>query len=186
MGHGGDVIQELTTDHDEVESMFQEIESLPSGERRRKELADEVTIELVRHSIAEEEYLYPAVRERVPDGARVADKEIEDHAAVERIMKDLEGCEATDQHFDRLMGALIAEVREHVRDEEDNLFPALRRVCSQDELMDLGDKTRRAKMMAPTRPHPSAPDKPPLNKLLAPGAGLVDRARDALSGRGKG
>jgi hypothetical protein len=36
---------------------------------------------------------------------------------------------------------------------------------------------------APTRPHPSAPDHPPFNKLLAPGAGLVDRVRDTLSGR---
>jgi hypothetical protein len=44
---------------------------------------------------------------------------------------------------------------------------------------------RRAKKMAPTRPHPSAPDTPPANKLLAPGTGLVDRLRDALSGRGK-
>ncbi|MBB1246923.1 hemerythrin domain-containing protein, partial [Streptomyces durbertensis] len=36
-----------------------------------------------------------------------------------------------------------------------------------------------------TRPHPGMPDKPPANRLLAPGAGLVDRARDALSGRNK-
>jgi hemerythrin superfamily protein len=186
MAHGGDIIRELTTDHDEVDGIFREIESLPSGEQRRKELADQATIELVRHSIAEEEYLYPTVRRRVPEGDRIADKEIQDHAAVERIMKELEGCEATDERFDRLIGSLIADVREHVRDEEGNLFPAMRESCSQDELTKLGDKTRRAKMMAPTRPHPAAPDKPPLNKLLAPGAGLVDRARDAISGRGKG
>lgn len=42
-----------------------------------------------------------------------------------------------------------------------------------------------AKKMAPTRPHPSAPDTPPGNKLLGPGVGLVDRARDLLTGRGK-
>ncbi|MQA02628.1 MAG: hypothetical protein GEV07_07875 [Streptosporangiales bacterium] len=34
---------------------------------------------------------------------------------------------------------------------------------------------------APTRPHPSAPDSPPANKLLAPPTGLVDRVRDALT-----
>ncbi|MFC7818964.1 hemerythrin domain-containing protein, partial [Streptomyces sp. NPDC057367] len=54
-----------------------------------------------------------------------------------------------------------------------------------DELMKLGDKVRQAKKTAPTRPHPSAPDTPPANKLLAPGAGMVDRVRDALTGRGK-
>ncbi|MDT0346456.1 hemerythrin domain-containing protein [Streptomyces litchfieldiae] len=185
MEHGGDIIRELTTDHREVEDLFREIEGLPMGQHRRKELADQVTIELVRHSIAEEEHLYPAVREHVPDGGEIADKEIADHASAERIMKDLEGCEATDPEFDRLMGQLMMEIREHIRDEEDNLFPMLRMSCSQERLENLGDKVRRAKMMAPTRPHPAAPDKPPLNKLLAPGAGLVDRARDAISGRGK-
>ncbi|MCV2457821.1 hemerythrin domain-containing protein, partial [Streptomyces sp. ICN988] len=43
---------------------------------------------------------------------------------------------------------------------------------------------RQAKKTAPTRPHPSAPNTPPANKLLAPGAGMVDRARDLLTGRG--
>ena len=37
--------------------------------------------------------------------------------------------------------------------------------------------------MAPARPHPSAPDKPPANKIPGPGVGLVDRMRDALTGR---
>jgi hypothetical protein len=49
----------------------------------------------------------------------------------------------------------------------------------------LGEQIQAAKDRAPTRPHPSAPDRPPLNKLLAPGAGLVDRIRDHLSGRGQ-
>ena len=68
---------------------------------------------------------------------------------------------------------------------EQNLFPMLRASCSPEALDRLGDKVRQAKKTAPTRPHPSAPDKPPANKLLAPGAGMVDRVRDALSGRGK-
>lgn len=56
--------------------------------------------------------------------------------------------------------------------------------CSPEALDELGEKTRRAKKTAPTRPHPSAPDTPPGNKLLGPGVGLVDRARDLISGRG--
>jgi hypothetical protein len=84
-----------------------------------------------------------------------------------------------------LVDRVIAEVSAHVSDEEENLFPALGDVCSPEQLHDLGDKVRRAKKTAPTRPHPSAPDTPPANKLLAPGAGLVDRARDFVTGRGK-
>ncbi|MDQ0994373.1 hemerythrin domain-containing protein [Streptomyces sp. V3I7] len=185
MGHGGNVIDELETDHREVEELFGKIEASPPGHKDRKLYTDQVTMELVRHSVAEEAYLYPAVREHVPDGNAIADREIQDHSTAERLMKDLEGLDADDADFDRLVGSLIAEVREHIAEEEGFLFPKLREVCSPEALDELGDKVRRAKKVAPTRPHPSAPDEPPANKLLAPGAGLVDRLRDALSGRGK-
>ncbi|MFJ9822466.1 hemerythrin domain-containing protein [Streptomyces sp. NPDC101151] len=185
MGHGGNVIDELVTDHREVEEIFGKIEVLPSGDKNRKVYADQATMELVRHSVAEEAYLYPAVRQYVAGGDALADKEIEDHAKAERIMKDLEGCEADDPQFDRLMSTLMSEIRMHIADEEENLFPRLRAACSADALDGLGDKVRQAKKMAPTRPHPSAPSEPPANKLLAPGVGLVDRLRDAMTGRGK-
>ncbi|WP_327596088.1 hemerythrin domain-containing protein [Streptomyces chartreusis] len=184
MGHGGDVIAELTADHREVEELFGKIAALPSGNEQRRKYADQAVTELVRHSIAEEVYLYPAVRELLPDGDTVADKELEDHAEAERTMKALEGVEASDAEFDRLIGELMTEIRSHVRDEEENLFPRLRSAASEDELMKLGDKVRQAKKLAPTRPHPSAPDTPPANKLLAPGVGMVDRIRKVLTGPG--
>ncbi|MFI9822593.1 hemerythrin domain-containing protein [Streptomyces sp. NPDC052013] len=185
MGHGGNVIDELVTDHREVEELFTKIEELPPGHKDRKTYADQATIELVRHSVAEEAYLYPAVREHVAGGDALADKELEDHAQAEQIMKDLEGCDAGDAEFDRLVGMLMSEIRSHIADEEGNLFPRLRASCPPEQLDQLGDKVRQAKKTAPTRPHPAAPDKPPANKLLAPGVGMVDRLRDALSGRGK-
>jgi hemerythrin superfamily protein len=185
MGHGGNVIDELMTDHREVEELFGRIAALPSGDEDRKLYADQATIELVRHSVAEESYLYPAVREHIAGGDALADKELEDHSRAEQLMKDLEGCDADHPDFDRLIGTLMDEIRSHVADEEENLFPRLRAACPPDALDDLGDKVRMAKKTAPTRPHPSAPDKPPANKLLAPGVGMVDRMRDAVSGRGK-
>ncbi|GAA2404029.1 hemerythrin domain-containing protein [Streptomyces glaucosporus] len=186
MGHGGDIIHELTTDHREVEELFGRIEALPAGDERRKEYADEAVRELVRHAVAEEQYLYPAVRDFLPDGDEVADKELDDHATAERIMKDMEGLGADDPEFDRLVGQLMVEIRTHVQDEEDNLFPRLRRAATAEQLNELGEKARTAKKTAPTRPHPAAPDTPPANKIMDRGAGMVDRLRDALTGRGKG
>ncbi|MCK7622823.1 hemerythrin domain-containing protein [Streptomyces sp. RS10V-4] len=183
MGHGGNVIAELTKDHREVDALFTRIEAQPAGHKRRRELADELTAELVRHSVAEEQYLYPAVRKHVADADSLADQEIEDHAQVERLLKDLEGREADDAGFDALVAQVKAAVTEHVRDEEERLFPMLAASCSPQTLAELGDKVRTAKKTAPTRPHPAAPDTPPANKILAPGAGLVDRLRDHLTGR---
>lgn len=185
MGHGGDAIAELMTDHREVEEMFARIKAIPGGGQELRDVVDEVTIELVRHSIAEEEYLYPAVRKHIEGGGEIVDREIADHGRVEELLKDLEKTDTDDPRTGPLLQRLMQEVTAHVQDEEENLFPMLRRGCTADALNDLGDKIRRAKSMAPTRPHPSLPSTPPANKLLAPGAGLVDRARDLITGRGK-
>jgi hemerythrin superfamily protein len=184
-GHGGDVVQELTTDHREVEEMFAQIQALPSGSPKRRELVDDVIRELVRHAVAEEAYLYPAARKALPDGDALADHELEEHAEAERTMKELEKLEVTDARFDVLVDTLIRDVRHHITEEEGELFPRLASKSTQEELDKLGDQIRAAKTVAPTRPHPMAPDKPPFNKLLAPGTGLVDRVRDFVSGRNR-
>ncbi|MFJ9818566.1 hemerythrin domain-containing protein [Streptomyces sp. NPDC101151] len=185
MGHGGDAIEELMADHREVEELFSRIEELPTGDSDLRGLVDEVTIELVRHSVAEEQYLYPAVREYIEGGAALADKEIAEHAEAEKLMKELEHLRVDDAQFHPTLQMLMDDVNAHLHDEENQLFPRLRQSCTAEALDDLGDKIRRAKAMAPTRPHPSAPDTPPANKLLAPGAGLVDRVRDFVTGRGR-
>ncbi len=184
-GHGGDVVKELTTDHREVEELFAQIEALPSGDPQRKELVSDVTRELIRHAIAEEAYVYPEVRKVLPDGDTIADHELSEHSEAERTMKDLEKLDADDPQFDPLVSNLIGTIRHHIQDEETDLFPRLAGAVTQERLEKLGDQVRTAKSVAPTRPHPMAPDHPPFNKLLAPGAGLVDRARDFFSGRNK-
>ncbi|MFB8272904.1 hemerythrin domain-containing protein [Streptomyces sp. NPDC055955] len=185
MGHGGDVIAELTTDHREIKDLFKQFSNILPGSEDRKRLANALTIELVRHSVAEEEYLYPAVRKHLQDGDALADKELAEHARVERLLAALQQREPADLDFDRLVVKLYTEVTAHVYDEESHLFPRLRNGVHSYVLEELGNKVRRAKKSAPTRPHPGAPSTPPANKLLAPGLGMVDRVRDYLSGRGQ-
>jgi hemerythrin superfamily protein len=177
------LIDVIVSDHREVEKVFTELEDRTGSSEHRRQLADHVIAELVRHSVAEEMYMYPAARKALPDGDEIADHEIAEHAEAEEAMKELEGVEATDPMFNHLVDKLIRDVRHHIEEEESRLLPRLATSCSPDELRELGAKVLRAKKMAPTRPHPMAPDKPPLNMLLAPGAGLIDRMRDALSGR---
>jgi hemerythrin-like domain-containing protein len=182
-----DVIEILTHDHREVEQMFAELESLRGsvgeGERsRRKDLVDQVTIELVRHSVAEEAEVYPAVTEKVSNAE--AERAKHEHAEAEETMKRLEGLQPDDPSFDQELATLMREIREHVAEEEGQMFPHLRQVFSQQELLELGAKVEAVKRIAPTRPHPAAPDEPPGDKLLGPVTGLLDRMRDAVSRRG--
>jgi hemerythrin superfamily protein len=180
---GQDLVSVIVTDHREVEAVFAELEGGQGTPEHRRQLVDHVIAELVRHSVAEEEYMYPAAREALPDGDEMANHELEEHAEAEKLMKELDGLDATDPKFDQLLGKLMQDIRHHVEEEENDLLPRLQEACSAEQLLDLGEKVQQAKKMAPTHPHPSAPDKPPANKILGPGAALVDRMRDALTGR---
>jgi hemerythrin superfamily protein len=177
-----DLVDDIITDHREVEEVFAEIEKSDDPAERR-ELVEHVIAELVRHSVAEEHYLYPTARRALPDGDKLADHELEEHAKAEEVMKELERTDAEDPKYDALVTKLIEDIRHHVEDEEGDLLPKLRETCGAVELRQLGEKFENSKKIAPTRPHPAAPDRPPANKILAPGVGLIDRLRDTLSER---
>ena len=180
-----DLIDVVTTDHRDFELIMAELQLGEGTPQHRRDLADHLTAELVGHLVAEELYMYPAARKALPDGDALADHELAEHAEVERMLKDLEGVDATDPHFDDLVGRVIAEVRHHAQGEEQRVLRRLQNACSADELQELGRTLLRAKTSAPTRPHPSAPHKPPANLLLNPGVSMIDRIRDALSGRNR-
>jgi hypothetical protein len=178
-----DLIEVLVNDHRRVETLFAELESGSGDPEHRRAVADVVVAELVRHTVAEELYLHPAVRELLPDGGRLAEHELRASALAEQTLHDLDGVPTTDPAFEPALATLIAAVRVHVAEQERDLFPRLRLACPPDRLDDLGTRAEAAKRIAPTRPHPNAPHKAPFNKLVAPGTGLVDRVRDAMTNR---
>lgn len=179
---GKTIIDVVVEDHQEVEQLFRRAESTSDPEERQ-DLANQIIADIVRHAVAEEQHLYPAMREHLGNGNEMADHEIEEHTEIEERLKALESMDPREEGFDQQLSGLINDVRHHVQDEEQDSLPQLERACDHDTLVQLGEKMERAKLTAPTRAHPSAPNTPPLNKILAPGAGLVDRVRDALIGR---
>ena len=179
-----DVIELLEHDHREVEQMFTEFEQATSKEQKET-LRDRIIIELVRHSEAEEQAVYPLIRKNIDNGDQIIEHEIDEHSKAERIMKELDKMSADDPQFGVLMQQLMTAIKEHVAEEENDVFPQFRTKVDKDELNKLGDTVERLKKIVPTHPHPMAPDHPPFNALLGPGAGLVDRLRDMLSGRAK-
>lgn len=176
----------LTHQHREVNVLFTQLEKMEgSTSDDARSLAEQVVIALVKHSVAEEIYLYPAVREHVPGGDAIADHAVGEHDEAEQTMVRLEALKPADADFWPTMRELITEVRHHVEDEENDLLPKLRRACSEQQLQELGKKVQQAEEIAPTRPHPSSPSEGSALGILTPGAGMIDRLRDALSGRGR-
>ena len=177
-----DVVDVLTTDHHEVLDLLQQIKVSTATEERR-DMADTVISELVRHSVAEEMYVYPAMRKHLPDGEEAVEHDISEHKEIEKTLKKLESVSADDAEFTQLLGQLEDILRDHVQDEETDQFPGLRARIPREELVEMAQKVEAAKKVAPTRAHPLAPNSQVFHKLVGPGVGLVDRLRDKLTGR---
>jgi hemerythrin superfamily protein len=179
---GGDVIDILTSDHRDVTALLGEVRIITDPMMRR-DLIDTAISELVRHAVAEEMYVYPAMRKHLEDGEKAVEHDIEEHKQIERTLKELEAADVNSAEFEEALGRLEALLADHVQDEETEQFPELRRRIPQEELTELAGKVETAKKLAPTRPHPAAPNSELFHKLVGPGVGLVDRLRDKLTGR---
>ncbi len=178
----GDVIDILISDHRDVTALIGEIWTIKDPMIRR-DLTDTAISELVRHAVAEEMYVYPAMRKHLPNGEQAVEHDIEEHKELEQSMKQLEGVDVSTAEFETALRRLESVLADHVRDEESEQFPELRRRVPQEELTELAGKVETAKKLAPTRPHPSAPNSEVFHKLVGPGVGMVDRLRDKLTGR---
>lgn len=185
MNRSDDLISVLAEDHHELRQLLTELENLCGGERLRRTLTDQLIVEVVRHAVAEECYLYPLARERLPDGDRVVDTALAEHRRLERLLRRLEAPEVPDDRFALLMSWLITDARQHMDEEDERIFPLLADHFSEEELVELGKKAQQSKSCAPSRASQKAEGRPPVQVLLASGAGLAERVRDYLCGRDK-
>jgi hemerythrin-like domain-containing protein len=180
-GLDGDLIDLLIQDHRAVESLFLRLAGGGGTPQQRRQVTDAIVAEVSRHTVLEERFLYPLCRRLLGD--RTADRGIDDHTRAERALVQLSKLDVTDPSFDDAARMLTVDLRRHMRQEEAELFPTLRDRCTNGVLDELGVRYREAKEMAPTRPHPLAPDTPPWNHVSAPVLSFVDHLRDEISGR---
>jgi hemerythrin superfamily protein len=177
-----DAIAVLERDHRDIEELFRLFERSGSA-ARKKDLSERIVRELSIHASIEEQLVYPRARRLIDGGAKEPQVllALEEHHVAKVGLAEIQALPATDARFDAKVRVLIANVRHHVEEEERDLFPALERAYTAEELHELGAVLERAKRIAPTRPHPSAPDEPPGAMFAGLAAGAYDRSRDAIA-----
>ena len=185
-GGAVDATRLLEQDHREVEQLFDEFERAKGDTEKKGEIAGKIIQELSIHAAIEEEVFYPAVKAAVPDGEGLVDHSLEEHQEVKELLADLDSMDTSDPGFHQKMEKVISDVKEHVQEEEGEMFPKFRGAISANELMEIGEKLEKAKKGAATRPHPLAPNEPPGNKIASKLAAVSDKARDKLEGRESG
>lgn len=120
----------LTADHDEVSDMFRDYKKLmdydaPAAER--EDLAARICNALGMHAALEDQVFYPAARELLAEDAEECLDHAEvEHAAVERLIAEIEAARADDPLYDARVHVLGEYVHHHVEEEENDLFAELR------------------------------------------------------------
>ncbi|WP_173135676.1 hemerythrin domain-containing protein [Kibdelosporangium persicum] len=165
-----DLADVLTQDHQTLESVCYELETSVTTPEHRRQLADHLITEVVRHTVVEHRYLYQAIG---ADGDGTL-------AEAERTMSELENRSPADPDFELLVNKLITGVRRHIGEVESRVLPALGTSLTERERTELGEKVLAANEIAPRAPHPAAPDAPAAGLLLDPGARLIEEVKKAL------
>ena len=173
------LIDALLEDHRAVERLFGDV-STATGVRR-EEMFAALRENLVRHEVAEEEIVRPLTKSSFEGGPQVAQERSAEESEAEKLLKQMEKEEVGSAEWVRLFGALRSGVLEHAEKEETLEFPRLRSNVEASELESKGKLFESAKKLAPTHPHPGAPNTAAANVALGPVAALIDRARDALA-----
>ncbi len=122
-----DAIALLTQDHRNVEKLFKEFERTEDDESKA-ELVANICAELTAHTAVEEELFYPAAREALgDDGQDLLDEAEVEHASAKELIAQLQDAAPGEGLYDAKVTVLAEYIRHHVKEEEGELFPKVKR-----------------------------------------------------------
>lgn len=129
----GDAITILTDDHQRVKALFKKFEKLQDGgsAAEKSALVREVCTELKVHTRIEEEIFYPAVRAALDEDDLLDEAEVE-HASAKDLIEQLEAMTPKDHLYDAKVTVLGEYVDHHVKEEEKEMFPKVKKAKSLD------------------------------------------------------
>jgi hemerythrin superfamily protein len=151
-----DIVEIIKEQHQQVEKLLTQAEEDGSDTAA---LLQEVARLLLPHSEAEEDFVYPTIRDRAEGtGAEVRDG-VEEHHQIEEMLKNLLNGSPDDPGYDGTLAAIIGELRHHVQEEEEDLLPVLADNLTDDEREEMGQRFVEATTGAlPESPAPETGD----------------------------
>ncbi len=124
-----EAIAQLTADHARVKKMFKQYDRLAKGDAgnsEKRQLAAMICAELTAHATAEEEIFYPAARKAIDEPDLIDEADVE-HASAKDLIAQIEGSSPSDDHYDAKVKVLGEYIDHHVQEEQNEMFPKVRR-----------------------------------------------------------
>ncbi len=156
-GSHPDAIELLTADHREVKALFKAYDKLVKDDADAGEkqiVAAQICVMLTAHATAEEELFYPAAREVLGENEDLVDEADVEHASAKALIAQIESGSPDDPLYDARVKVLGEYIDHHVKEEEGEMFPKVRK--SDLDLDALGEAiaARKAELMGQTdEPH---------------------------------
>ena len=128
-GSETNAVRLLTTDHREVKGLFQQYQELvdhDADDEEKQPLAEHICALLTVHAQIEEEVFYPAAKEAIKEPDLVAEAAVE-HASAKDLIAQIEDSDPSEELYDAKVKVLGEYIEHHVKEEEGQLFPQVRR-----------------------------------------------------------
>ena len=146
-----DAIALLIDDHDAVKELFAEFKrfqeaKVQGADDMKQALMDAVCDALKVHTQLEEEIFYPAARKALPDEADLFNEAQVEHNAAKELIAQVEAGSARDDMTCAQFTVLSEQIDHHVREEQDEMFPKLRKTSMDMEAIGRKLEKRRAEL----------------------------------------
>lgn len=175
-----DIVGFLKSQHQQVKGLFERVLSAKGKEREK--LFVELRRTLAVHETAEEEIVHPVARRTLADGEAVVRARLHEENAAKKVLTVLETLDVDSAEFDQKLRALRVDVVAHAEKEEKEEFEKLGQELDAAQRQRMRKAAELAEAVAPTRPHAGV-ESHAANLIAGPFASMIDRARDALSGK---
>src|ERR1700704_2419474 len=124
-----DAITLLMSDHDEVEELFNQFQKAKKNGGDRADIVEQICKALTVHAEIEEEIFYPAARDALAeeDGEDLLDEAEVEHASIKSLVEQLQDSDPDDDLYDAKVKVLCEYVTHHVKEEEGEMFPKVKK-----------------------------------------------------------
>ncbi|MBY0371169.1 hemerythrin domain-containing protein [bacterium] len=138
----------IKTDHRQVAELFKEIEgSSDRARKKRTRLLVQLEEALTAHTEAEEVAVYPSLKQ-ISATADIGYEAEEEHGVVRYLFSQIHEADVDSEEWMARVTVLREVVEHHVKEEEDELFPKMRKVFSKEELAQMLEHFEQVKEQA--------------------------------------
>lgn len=179
--------EQLKKEHDRFRTLLKQAKNTTERSRvRRTRIFEEFSTLLALHERVEEKALYAALK-RHPETEAIVLEGLQEHHVADLLIAELARMPVTDKEWGSKFHVMGESVEHHLGEEEHNMFPLVKVVLSEKELMQVGSAMERLRAKAASasiaprtskgkRPARKSPDKSPGK---SPGKKVANSGRPA-------